>query len=212
MLTDCLPLNTTLFRSEQHLWLVFSRTTSMNGNDEVMSCVARLVRSEHTTAEDLSQVIFYKRARYMRAGGAGLCRAYRHNAVEVGEGLSAFVRSEERDSARDADGIVNIPRADGECERRFYMAMAIVSSVLDGEPFAIVKEMRLSGGAHTCSSSPIQALLLNACVRRVAVVHKCDGGCAQVTRRGPFIHKESPLDGGQLHVIGRDCSFPPYLG
>jgi len=132
-------------------------------------------------------------------------RAYPHNTVQVGDGISAVVYS--RGPVRSTI----LTAEDG----RGSLEMFSVHGVIQGDDkkvWAVVKKFIPADIGMTCNNVPYQILAVSKCVRRIGLMHICDDRCLECTRSETMKHSSSAVDGGKYFLYSRTDGYPPYMG
>lgn len=210
MLEENMIENDAWMTAGKYVWTAARRNRNFICEDGA-HLVDNIVAGNHPPDVSPSDLVFCKRARFIRQGQRG--RAYRYNVVEIGDAISAVVTQPPQDLLQ--NGRVNT-LSDGNGDCRYYAVFNIVRNAANGDVWVIAKEMqRPHDGTqvtYSCDRSSFVTLLLEENCRRVALVHQCTDDC--VRGRGYRLPQHSPSvrDGGKYHIIARADGFPPFQG
>jgi len=132
-------------------------------------------------------------------------RAYPHNTVQIGDGISALVC----DNCPVPSTILTA--GDGRGTLEMFSVHGLMQGD-DNKVWAVVKKFSTADIGMSCINAPYQILSVSKCVRRIGLMHICDDRCHECTQTGTMNHSSSAVDGGKYFVYSRTHGYPPYMG
>lgn len=207
LLRDCEQQNMSWYGQQGYTWSVLWKDTNA-ACDPSQRCFLNKVVSLASDNISVSNLAFFRRARFMQKNTDGNKRAYKHNVVQAGDGVSAICRTQ--GPGEGCDGVIET-RSDGNGYCRFFAVISIIGNLRSSDVWLVVSELMKCGSIYTCDASVKELLKLEQTVRRVCLVHKCDDHCIVQFPNG-MAHSKSTLQNGSFYVLSRKDGFPPFLG
>lgn len=72
--------------------------------------------------------------------------------------------------------------------------------------------LNYTGSNHVTTTEIKSCIHLDSTVRRVGLVHSCDGSCKVDLQRVSISHSLCLLSGGSYKVLDKEHGYPPHMG
>lgn len=209
LLLDCDEMNSSLSTGCTYMWSAMWDDQARQFDPMCDGILPKIVETGIPAGINVTDLQYFKRARFMPHECIGPKRSYRYNVVECGEAVSAIVSID--CSSTDACGYVpTVTDGNGDC--KYFVIGGIIGNIRTDDVWIVCKELLADGAVYTCRDSEVRYLKLDAGCRRVALVHNCEIPCVRKGGRAAPHHHEPCLQGGRYYILDRACGYPPFQG